>query len=62
LQQQFTLLPWCCGKKLHFLFAQPWKGDIIIIHYYFINLFLFLFFILKSIYYLLISPLPDGIV
>jgi len=62
LQQQFTLLPWCCGKKLHFLFAQPWKGDIIIIHYYFINLFLFIFFIFKNIYYLQISPLPDGIV
>ena len=21
-----TLLPWCCGKKLHFLFAEPRKG------------------------------------
>ena len=20
------LLPWCCGKKPHFLFAEPWKG------------------------------------
>ena len=19
-------LPWCCGKKPHFLFAEPWKG------------------------------------
>ena len=26
LQRQFTLLPWCCGKKPHFLFAEPWKG------------------------------------
>jgi len=23
LQRQFTLLPWCCGKKPHFLFAEP---------------------------------------
>jgi len=21
-----TNLPWCCGKKPHFLFAEPWKG------------------------------------
>ena len=21
-----TLLSWCCGKKPHFLFAEPWKG------------------------------------
>ena len=26
LQRQFTLLPWCCGQKPHFLFAEPWKG------------------------------------
>jgi len=26
LQRQFTLLLWCCGKKPHFLFAEPWKG------------------------------------
>ena len=26
LQRQFTLLPWYCGKKPHFLFAEPWKG------------------------------------
>jgi len=26
LQRQFNLLPWCCGKKPHFLFAEPWKG------------------------------------
>ena len=26
LQQQFILLPWRCGKKPHFLFAEPWKG------------------------------------
>jgi len=26
LQRKFTLLPWCCGKKPHFLFAEPWKG------------------------------------
>ena len=26
LQRQFTLSPWCCGKKPHFLFGQPWKG------------------------------------
>jgi len=21
-----TLFPWCCGKKPHCLFAEPWKG------------------------------------
>ena len=26
LQQQFTLLPWCCGKKPHFLFAETGKA------------------------------------
>jgi len=26
LQRQFTLLPWCCRKKPHFLFAEPWKS------------------------------------
>jgi len=26
LQRQFTLLPWCCGNKPHFLFAEAWKG------------------------------------
>ena len=26
MQRQFTLLPWCCGKKPHFIFAEPWKG------------------------------------
>jgi len=22
----YSVLPWCCGKKPHFLFADPWKG------------------------------------
>ena len=30
LQRQFTLLPWCCGKKPHFLFAEPWKGGLVL--------------------------------
>jgi len=27
LQRHFTLWPWCCGKKPHFLFAEPLKSD-----------------------------------
>jgi len=26
-----TLLPWCCGKKPHFLFAEPWKRNVVYI-------------------------------
>jgi len=31
LQRQFTLLPWCCGKKPHFLFYYYFDFDFLIL-------------------------------
>jgi len=33
-----TNLPWCCGKKPDFLFAELWKGD----YYYFLALIFYI--------------------